>query len=237
MELNKWADQERIWSPRITVPAMNLAVNHLKQFLTAENLILDVGSGQGQIAGYIAQSGATAVGIDVDPAFLSYAHNRYSTPHFIQASGEALPFKNECFDGVFSYSTFQYTERKAALAECARVLKKRGRFACVENLAGNPVAKAFRLWAKISKHQYSTFQIPKNHLRWSEQKVYEQFFSNVTYQPFYITTPLLASLNSQSNGFKSKLFSAISGLDELVLKNFAFAKRFAWLAVICGEKV
>lgn len=237
MDLNKWADQEGIWFPRISVPAMNLAVNHLKQFLTAENLILDVGSGQGQIAGYIAKSGARAVGIDVDPEFLSYARNRYPASHFIQAGGEALPFKNESFDGIFSYSTLQYTERKVVLAEWARVLKKGGRFACVENLAGNPVAKAFRLWAKISKRQYSTFQIPKNHLRWSEQKVYEQFFSNVTYQLFYIATPLLASLNSQLNGFKSQLFTAISNLDGLILKKNAFARRFAWLAVICGEKL
>lgn len=237
MELDKWADQERIWSPRISVPAINLAVNHLKQFLTAENLILDVGSGQGQIAGYITESGATAVGVDVDSEFLSYARNRYPNAHFIRASGETLPFKSESFNGVFSYSTLQYTERKAVLAECARVLKKGGRFACVENLEGNPVAKAFRLWAKISKHQYSAFQTPKQHLQWSEQKVYEQFFSNVTYQLFYIATPLLASLNPQSSGFKSKLFSAISNLDGLVLKNFAYAGRFAWLSVICGEKL
>lgn len=237
MELNKWANQERIWSPRISLPAINIAVNHLKKNLTAENRILDVGSGQGQIAGYVAESGATAVGIDVDPGFLSYARNRYSNPHFIQASGEALPFKNESFDGVFSYSTLQYTERKAVLAECARVLKKGGHFACVENLAGNPVAKAFRLWGKISKHQYSTFQIPKHHLRYSEQKVYELFFSNVIYEHFYIATPLLATLNTQSNGFKTKLFSAISNFDRSVLKRIPFAKRFSWLVVICGEKL
>lgn len=242
-ELDLWAVEEKLWAPKISVPVIAFAFSHLEAVFTPKHKILELGSGYGQVAGFIGHTGARTIGIDVNSKSLAYAYNHYPNANFLQANAEVLPFDDSSLDGIFCYSTLQYTCRNRVLEECARILKPNGRFAFVENLMGNPIAKAFRAWAKFSKHRHNPFQYPKQHLQWSERHIYEQFFSKVECEVFYLTSPLLLSFRAIRNSSKylckskweHRLFSFINKFDNTVLR-FTPVKHLAWLAVIYGNK-
>jgi ubiquinone/menaquinone biosynthesis C-methylase UbiE len=89
--------------------------------------ILDVGCGAGQtlIASNL-ESGVLAVGVDVDHTVLSLGKRLSDTVQFVRGSGEALPFKDECFDLVICRVALPYMHVYTALAEMCRVLRGGG---------------------------------------------------------------------------------------------------------------
>lgn len=237
-----WAIRENLWSPSISVPAISAALSHLDSVLAPQHRILDVGTGLGQIPALMTERQAATVGVDMNPDFLQYARTHYPNVHFVRADAESLPFGDGSFDGVFSYSTMQYPRREIALAECARVLKPGGKFAIIENLSGNPVAKTFRLWAHFSNHEFGQYLQPTKHLAWSDRGLYERFFSEVEYKAFHLATPCLLALRSvrydtnAMTNWQKKLFSLTSGFDGSIMRISPLLKHFAWIAVIYGEK-
>lgn len=89
--------------------------------------ILDVGCGGGQtlIAGDLALD-AVAVGIDIEHSALSLGRQLSNRIHFVCGKGEALPFKDDCFDLVISRVALPYMHVQSALSEMSRVLKPGG---------------------------------------------------------------------------------------------------------------
>ena len=103
--------------------------------LAAEHLagasdVLDVGTGEGQVARVAAEAGARRV-IGVDPiwAQLTVARQRGSTPRYARAEAAALPFPAGAFDAVVACLVFEHIDAvDEALAEVGRVLRPGGRF-------------------------------------------------------------------------------------------------------------
>ena len=97
------------------------------------NLLLDVGCGWGRWMISAARVGYRPVGIDVKLDALQAAR-RVMRAHNIDgfvvvADLAALPFKDDAFDCVFSYSVVQHVHKSRAaafVAEVARVLKQNG---------------------------------------------------------------------------------------------------------------
>lgn len=89
--------------------------------------ILDVGCGGGQtlIASDLARD-AVAVGIDIHHTALSLGRQLSNRIHFVCGKGEALPFKDECFDLVISRVALPYMHVQSAVSEMSRVLKPGG---------------------------------------------------------------------------------------------------------------
>ena len=89
--------------------------------------ILDIGCGAGQtlIASDLA-AGVKAVGVDLDSDGLVLGKELTNAVHFACAKGEALPFKDECFDLVISRVALPYMHLERALAEMHRVLQPGG---------------------------------------------------------------------------------------------------------------
>jgi SAM-dependent methyltransferase len=93
--------------------------------------VLDIGTGEGQIARMAVLDGASfVVGIDPTRAQLRTAGERGGGVFYARGSAERLPFADASFDAIVVCLVFEHiTDHVPAIAEIARVLRPGGRFA------------------------------------------------------------------------------------------------------------
>ena len=102
-----------------------LAVEHLR----GSTRVLDVGTGDGQVARRAADLGATVVGIDPTWNQVRVADQRAGGPVYASSGAADLPFPDRAFDTVVACLVFEHIEAvDGAIAEVARVLEPAGRF-------------------------------------------------------------------------------------------------------------
>jgi SAM-dependent methyltransferase len=102
-----------------------LALEHLD----GAQRVLDVGTGEGQVARVAAAGGARVAGIDPTPAQTTEAGRRGGGPAYARAVAEALPFADASFDVAVACLVFEHIEAvDAAVGEVGRVLDRGGRF-------------------------------------------------------------------------------------------------------------
>jgi ArsR family transcriptional regulator len=113
--------------------------------------VLDVGCGDGAVASVLAPYCRTLTCIDNDERAVEAASERLAshTQARVQtADVHALPFRDESFDDVLIFHTLTYAENPArALAECARVLRSRGRVVllCLDQHEEHEISAAYGL--------------------------------------------------------------------------------------------
>jgi ubiquinone/menaquinone biosynthesis C-methylase UbiE len=124
-----------------------------------EGVLCDLGCGPGQIAGYLAQRGASVMGIDVSSGMLNQARLRWPDITFQQADMRTMEnVAPAAFSGVVAFYSiihFAQNELAAALAAIRRVLQPRGWLLLsfhvgdetrhVEEFMGQPVTLDFHL--------------------------------------------------------------------------------------------
>jgi SAM-dependent methyltransferase len=94
--------------------------------------VLDIGCGDGALVRAFSARGATAVGVDPDPAMLAAARKRAAEAHisatFLEGRAESLPFPDASFDAVTAMTVLCFVpDAKGAMREMARVLRPGGR--------------------------------------------------------------------------------------------------------------
>ena len=91
--------------------------------------VLDVGTGEGQVARLLAARGAEVVGSDVTWAQLTAARDRAGGPLYARSGAASLPFADASFDCVVACLVFEHIDDvDDAITEVARVLAPGGRF-------------------------------------------------------------------------------------------------------------
>jgi SAM-dependent methyltransferase len=102
----------------------------VREHLGNAQRVLDVGTGEGQVARTAVQNGASfVIGIDRSSAMLDEAVARDGGVHFLQADVSHLPFAGESFDAVTVSLVLEHVEELSeSISEIARVLKPGGRF-------------------------------------------------------------------------------------------------------------
>lgn len=116
--------------PEYTEQIMPLALDLLAGF----ERVLDVGTGEGQIARILQHQGAVVTGIDVAAAQIDEARARGGGPRYVRSVAHDLPFDDESFDAAIACLVFEHIdELDRSLAEVARVLRLGGRFALFLN--------------------------------------------------------------------------------------------------------
>ena len=100
--------------------------------------ILDMAGGTGDIAFRLARSGAAVTVADINPAMLEVGIERAGKRGidglvWTEANAEALTFPDRFFDAyTIAFGIRNVTDIPAALREAHRVLKRGGRFFCLE---------------------------------------------------------------------------------------------------------
>ena len=101
------------------------------ELLAGHARILDVGTGEGQVARLAVDGGAElVVGVDPTSNQVVEAAARGGGPRYARAGADALPFADASFDAVVACLVFEHIEAvDEAIDEVARVLRPGGRFA------------------------------------------------------------------------------------------------------------
>ena len=104
----------------------------------AGEAVLDMAGGTGDIAFRLARSGAAVTVADINPAMLAVGMERARKRRidgliWTEANAEALTFPDRGFDAyTIAFGIRNVTDIPAALREAHRVLKRGGRFHCLE---------------------------------------------------------------------------------------------------------
>ena len=221
------------------------AFDHLDPSIETDSFFLDLGCGQGYIAGLVNHWVDHVLGMDLNLKGILENRKNYPSVQFVAANAEQIPLSDASVDLLFCYSVLQYTHRPRVLSECSRVLKPGGRFVFLENLQGNPFAKIYRLGKRFLGRSYPELMTPKSHLPWRERRMYDGYFSQVNYQAFHLFTPLMAFLpgmtpSSPEPGFSyavlRNLFGKVHQIDTVLLRSLPFLYHFSWCAVIYGVR-
>jgi SAM-dependent methyltransferase len=101
-----------------------------RRWLAGHDRVLEVGTGEGQVARAAAEAGAIhVVGVDPIPAQLATARSRAGGPAYVRARAEALPVGPATFDAVVVCLVFEHlADHVPAIAEVSRALRPGGRF-------------------------------------------------------------------------------------------------------------
>ncbi len=121
----------RLWKDLLVAklnPPRNLPFSHL-----------DVAGGTGDVAFRVAATGAAVTVVDVNADMLRVGEDRASRlrvgkrVRFIEGNAEALPLPDASFDGyTIAFGIRNVPRMDLALSEAFRVLKRGGRFLCLE---------------------------------------------------------------------------------------------------------
>lgn len=98
----------------------------------AGRMVVDLASGEGYGAAWIAQVAATVVGVDIDEASVRYANVRYGSMgnlKFAQGDIENLPLADGCADAVTCFEAIEHVPNpRRVVEETVRILKPGGLF-------------------------------------------------------------------------------------------------------------
>jgi len=94
--------------------------------------VLDVACGSGVGTSFLQEAGAlSALGLDIDPAAVAYAKERYKNCRFAQCDATNLILPDGCVDVVVSFETLEHiSDQRKFLNECRRVLRPGGLLIC-----------------------------------------------------------------------------------------------------------
>jgi len=128
----------RLLTFRMDVAWRRTAVNSLQ--LVAGARVLDLACGTGDLCRTLEAAGYQAIGVDFSAGMLAAAHT--DTP-LVRADAMRLPFPDNALDGLTcGFALRNFVDLAPVLAECARVLRPRGRMALVD--VGEPTSAPAR---------------------------------------------------------------------------------------------
>jgi len=111
----------------------------IMKYAPKKGLILDLGCGNGYVLGYLFGEGKFLVGLDLSAEMVKMAKERLGgSSEIIRGDAAQLPFKNECFEYIYSIRTLvnmiSAGNQSRAMKELARVLKRGRRLVLIECL-------------------------------------------------------------------------------------------------------
>jgi len=91
--------------------------------------VLDIGTGDGQIARALTATGCKVTGVDPTSAQITVAGERGGGPSYVQSGACPLPFADASFDAALACLVFEHIDDvDGAISEVARVLRPGGSF-------------------------------------------------------------------------------------------------------------
>lgn len=155
------------------------AYEFVKGQIKPENIILEVGCGEGYGSNYLSTSCKEIIGIDVEKSAIEHAQQKYTTANcsFKEYDGSNIPYDDNHFDFIVSFQVIEHVDDDAAFVkELKRVLKPGGTaFITTPN-------KTYRLkpgqkpWNRYHKREYYPKELEVViHKAFSDAKVWGVF--------------------------------------------------------------
>ena len=116
--------------------------------LNQKHKILELCSGTGEFTSELIKSKAKLYATDISKYSLKILSKRFSNSsnlQTIECDIEDIPFKEEYFDAIFCAGSLSYGDNKIVLDQIFRVLKKNGKFICIDSFNENPIYVLHRL--------------------------------------------------------------------------------------------
>lgn len=116
----------------------------------ADDAVVDIGCGTGNVAIQAAATGARVTGLDIAPSMLAGARRTASAQgvraDWIEGDAEEMPFPNRSFDVATSSFGCMFAPRhEVAAAEMVRVLRPRGRLGILAWTVDGPLSEFLAL--------------------------------------------------------------------------------------------
>jgi demethylmenaquinone methyltransferase/2-methoxy-6-polyprenyl-1,4-benzoquinol methylase len=134
----------RVLTFRMDVGWRRAAVHALE--LVSGSAVLDLACGTGDLCRTIAANGYRPVGVDFSAGMLARVNGAAPV---VRGDAARLPFSDSAFDGLTcGFALRNFVDLAAVLAECARILRPRGRLALVDvsEPTSGPARAVHRLW-------------------------------------------------------------------------------------------
>lgn len=141
-------------SPSRLLARHNYEERYVRELLGGRQIgeSLELGCGFGRMSYVVSQLVGRHVAVDVNADALGLARASYPGVTFLQASATDLPFEDDSFDLVFTWTVLQHVPPagiEAALAEIRRVLRPDG-VALLCEAARNPDTRSHHVWDRPS---------------------------------------------------------------------------------------
>ncbi len=147
---NEWRERYRAAHPGWR-PATELYADLVRQQLTPEARVLDIGCGRGGLVEQLAHPLAQVVGLD--PDWLSLHQHRLALPR-VAAFSDDLPFAPNTFDVAFASWVLEHLARPFLTFQAiARVLKPGGVFLFITPNGRHPLALLNKTVGKLGRLQ------------------------------------------------------------------------------------
>ena len=145
--------------------------------------VLDYGCGHGMAAVVLARGGANVSAFDLSPGYVAEAQKRV-TDNGVSvdcrvANGEALPYADASFDGIWGHAILHHLDLDKAGAELRRVLKPGGIAVFCEPWGGNPILNLARAWLPYRGKHRTADEIP---LRSRDLHILRQSFPKLQWE-------------------------------------------------------
>ncbi len=136
------SDNDRQFLSRVWATGFNYYLSRVSEIdFTNLGKVLDVGSGFGQWSIALSETNNEVIGLDCSEERTRFASGicqaiGNTNVRFIHGDMESLPFSNQSFDGVYSYSSIYLSAYRNSIQEIYRILRPGGRFYLCSNGLG-----------------------------------------------------------------------------------------------------
>lgn len=214
--------------------------------------ILELGSGAGEGAVFLAKQGANVTATDISSGMLEVV-NKVATLHGVKVStavssaDDLSQFEKNSFDVVYAANLLHHVDVAKCLDNVKDVLKPGGIAAFWDPVAHNPVINVYRRMAE-------EVRTPDEHpIKRSDMKLFKERFSDVDYNFFWLSSLLvfvkfwlIDRIHPSSDRYWKliisrerelrPLVSKLMGFDRFLLKIIPFIGWWSWNIAIIVRK-